>query len=215
MMTYNLQKKAQQGTQQVAASPAEAMNLQKVMQQQDAIIARFNAELQQLQANAQTNPQAAQNQIQNVTTQLQAAQQTRQQAYMALWNYNNSLNAQVRTQKQSAIQAILENDDKVLSSMSAEEYVAARDAFLRSAPKPGQGESIEEYKTRMKEWVYQYNPSGDLVDVFANRIVQMRQQELTAKQNRNKDKDAQREKNLQEQARRAAQRNSAAQTRRR
>ena len=89
-MTYNLQKKAQQGTQQVAASPAEAMNLQKVMQQQDAIIARFNAELQQLQANAQTNPQAAQNQIQNVTTQLQAAQQTRQQAYMALWNYNNS-----------------------------------------------------------------------------------------------------------------------------
>ena len=214
-MTYNLQKKAQQGTQQVAASPAEAMNLQKVMQQQDAIIARFNAELQQLQANAQTNPQAAQNQIQNVTTQLQAAQQTRQQAYMALWNYNNSLNAQVRTQKQSAIQAILENDDKVLSSMSAEEYVAARDAFLRSAPKPGQGESIEEYKTRMKEWVYQYNPSGDLVDVFANRIVQMRQQELTAKQNRNKDKDAQREKNLQEQARRAAQRNSAAQTRRR
>ena len=214
-MTYNLQKKAQQGTQQVAASPAEAMNLQKVMQQQDAIIARFNAELQQLQANAQTNPQAAQNQIQNVTTQLQAAQQTRQQAYMALWNYNNSLNAQVRTQKQSAIQAILENDDKVLSSMSAEEYVAARDAFLRSAPKPGQGESIEEYKTRMKEWVYQYNPSGDLVDVFANRIVQMRQQELTAKQNRNKDKDAQREKNLQEQARRAAQRNSAAQTQRR
>ena len=214
-MTYNLQKKAQQGAQQVAASPAEAMNLQKVMQQQDAIIARFNAELQQLQANAQTNPQAAQNQIQNVTTQLQAAQQTRQQAYMALWNYNNSLNAQVRTQKQSAIQAILENDDKVLSSMSAEEYVAARDAFLRSAPKPGQGESIEEYKTRMKEWVYQYNPSGDLVDVFANRIVQMRQQELTAKQNRNKDKDAQREKNLQEQARRAAQRNSAAQTQRR
>ena len=214
-MTYNLQKKAQQGTQQVAASPAEAMNLQKVMQQQDAIIARFNAELQQLQANAQTNPQAAQTQIQNVTTQLQAAQQTRQQAYMALWNYNNSLNAQVRTQKQSAIQAILENDDKVLSSMSAEEYVAARDAFLRSAPKPGQGESIEEYKTRMKEWVYQYNPSGDLVDVFANRIVQMRQQELTAKQNRNKDKDAQREKNLQEQARRAAQRNSAAQTQRR
>ena len=215
MMTYNLQKKAQQGTQQVAASPAEAMNLQKVMQQQDAIIARFNAELQQLQANAQTNPQAAQTQIQNVTTQLQAAQQTRQQAYMALWKYNNSLNAQVRTQKQSAIQAILENDDKVLSSMSAEEYVAARDAFLRSAPKPGQGESIEEYKTRMKEWVYQYNPSGDLVDVFANRIVQMRQQELTAKQNRNKDKDAQREKNLQEQARRAAQRNSAAQTQRR
>jgi hypothetical protein len=215
MMTYNLQKKAQQGAQQVAASPAEAMNLQKVMQQQDAIIARFNAELQQLQANAQTNPQAAQTQIQNITTQLQAAQQTRQQAYMALWNYNNSLNAQVRTQKQSAIQAILENDDKVLSSMSAEEYVAARDAFLRSAPKPGQGESIEEYKTRMKEWVYQYNPSGDLVDVFANRVVQMRQQELTAKQSRNKEKDAQREKNLQEQARRAAQRNSAAQTRRR
>jgi len=211
---YNLQKKAQQGAQQVAASPAEAMNLQKVMQQQDAIIARLNAELQKLQATAQTNPQAAQ-QIQNVTTQLQAAQQTRQQAYMALWNYNNSLNAQVRTQKQSAIQAILENDDKVLSSMSAEEYVAARDAFLRSAPKPGQGESIEEYRTRMKEWVYQYNPSGDLVDVFANRIVQMRQQELIAKQNRQKEKDAQRAKKLQEEARRAAQRNSAAQARRR
>jgi hypothetical protein len=214
MTMYNLQKRAQQGIPQVAASPAEAMNLQKIMKQQDAIIAKLNSDLQQLQATAKDNPQAAQAQIQNVTAQLQAAQQTRQQAYMVLWNYNNSLNAQVRTQKQSAIQAILENDDKVLSSMSAEEYVAARDAFLRSAPKPSPGESIEEYRTRIKEWIYQYNPSGDLVNVFANRIVQMRQQEITAKQNRQRDREAQRARNLQEQARRAAQRNSAARNRR-
>lgn len=214
MPGYNLQKHAQQTQQGSAISPEGALQLQKAIQAQDVAIKQLDEQLRDAESKRTANPQAMEPIIQQLLGQLSMAQQKRLQLVQAMWDYNNSVNAQVRGQRQSVIQAILENDEKVLSQLSAEDYVAARDAFLRSAPKPNPGESIEDYRVRMKEWVYQYNTSGDLVDAFANRIVASHQQMLAAKQQREKDEAARRAKAKQEQAQRAAQR-AARQTSRR
>jgi hypothetical protein len=182
MNIYNMHKHAQQTSppMPVADNP---LQLQQMLQQQDALIANIQARLKTLHASASSNPNAILPQIQQAMAELSSAQQGRMQVVQALWGYQKSLGAQVRTKRQDTARAILENNDQVLSQMSAEDYVTTRDNFLRSAPRPNAGESMEDYKTRVKEWVYQYNPSGDLVESFTSKIMAMRQQELRNRTN--------------------------------
>lgn len=215
MPRYNLQKHAQQVAQGAATTPEGALQLQKAIQAQDVLIKQLGDQIRDAEVKRKTNPQAMEPVIQQLLGQLSMAQQRRMQLVQAMWDYNNSVNAQVRGQQQGVIEAILENNDQVLSQLSAEDYVAARDKFLRSAPQPNPGESLEEYRTRMKEWVYQYNPAGDLVEAFANRIVAARQQMLAAKQQRERDEAARRAKAKQEKAQRDAQRAAQQSSRRR
>jgi hypothetical protein len=67
--------------------------------------------------------------------------------------------------------AILEGDEAVLSQMSAEDYVATRDAFLKSVPKMQRGETIEMYSDRVREYIYQYNTNGDLVEPYTKMVI--------------------------------------------
>lgn len=109
-----------------------------------------------------------------------------------MWEYHNSVQAEVRKSNQDVVRAILENDDQVLSQMSGEEYLEARNRFLRTAPKIGSGESEKQYRARIEEWIFAYNPSGDLVKAYADLIMQGLQQNnarkaaLEQKRNTNK-----------------------------
>jgi len=126
-----------------------------------------------------TNPQLEQ-QLLNEARQL----------WQQMADYRKNINERTRSSIQEQIRAILEGDDAVLSQMNADDYVAARNAFLKSVPPIQMGETIEMYSERVKGYIYQYNPSGDLVEPYTKMVIN----DINIKANAKREK-AQKEQN--------------------
>lgn len=113
------------------------------------------------------NPQLEQQKQQQIA-QLQAQYQ---QLFVKLQDYSRSMQESSRASVQEQIRAILEGDDAVLSQMNADDYVAARNAFLKSVPRMQSGETIQMYSDRVREYIYQYNTKGDLVEPYTKMVI--------------------------------------------
>jgi len=55
--------------------------------------------------------------------------------------------------------------------MNADDYVAARSAFLKTVPPIQRGETIEMYSDRVREYIYRYNTKGDLVEPYTKMVI--------------------------------------------
>jgi hypothetical protein len=119
------------------------------------------------------------NQPQNKDPQLEQQRQQQIEQLKAEWKHLWKKQGEAytisresgRISVQEQIMAILEGDEAVLSQMSAEDYVATRDAFLKSVPKMQRGETIEMYSDRVREYIYQYNTNGDLVEPYTKMVI--------------------------------------------
>ena len=202
MPGYNLQKQAQQqppaqqaGQQQAPnLGPQGAIALQQQLQVQAQLTREAYQNYEAAAARLKRDPQNPQLiQIVEEYERALKVEQDRLRFWQGkMWDYQNSVQAEVRKTNQDVVRAILENDDQVLSQLSGEEYLEARNKFLRTAPKIGSGETEQQYRARIEEWLFAYNPSGDLVKSYANLIIQNLQQnnarkaELERQRNANK-----------------------------
>jgi len=153
-------------------------NISKIAQQQqqgDPTMIAIQRQIVQIQmqlANLSKQPknpnpqleQQRQQQIEQLTAQYR-------QLFEKQSNFSRIIKERTRSSIQEQIRAILEGDDAVLSQMNADDYVAARSAFLKTVPPIQRGETIEMYSDRVREYIYRYNTKGDLVEPYTKMVI--------------------------------------------
>lgn len=178
-MAFNMTKTSQVSPAKAGqqALPSDALSLTQMFNEIQAKIkewenqlAQFNASIASQRPGGQPTPQDI-DMINKINMHISQLNANKEQVYKKLWEVQNADYAQVKIQQQTAIQAILNDDQQILSQMSEQDYVQARDKFLRSAPKPRPGMNQQQYFMAVQEWMQQYNPSGDLVVPWSKRVV--------------------------------------------